>query len=370
LHGASWTDPSNTWYQSFVATSPRVPAISTILAGAGPNEESLRIAIAMDSGAASVTEWPVIAEREVPLSVKAGADLWARFARDEVELVPGSRYAIRLQADDSFQPYKRDKDADSYALGQAYRGSGEPEPFDLNISVFAEPDGACITHQRQEPGFGSEVGDGGLTSFGQTFVATGTSLAAFDLWAKGLGASSWDVAFTFSVRKGGPDGPLIGSPKHVQAGYQAASVGLHGVSYSPDEIALVPGETYTIHIEADEPVIPFAESQDVIPGGDAYVADAALGQDLSVTLVEYGCDAVGEDPEDRTEPSGPDDDTAAMGEPEPGTAPPIAGTGLIGGCAVSDHSSSQVVWWLFAALLVLARRSRPVTNCSRRGLRT
>ena len=68
------------------------------------------------------------------------------------------------------------EDGNGYAQGQAYDHDGNPQNRDLNITVFTDNDGTVIPYCKTTSGLGSLASWEGY--WGQTFNATGTSLAA------------------------------------------------------------------------------------------------------------------------------------------------------------------------------------------------
>ena len=148
--------------------------------------------------------------------------------------------------------YKRDKDGESYQGGQAYGPDGNPRDFDLNITVFTDRD-TMVTHTTRSPGPGHFDGALSETCWGQTFVATGTALAAADLFAA---AAFDDITMDWVIRREGPGGDIIGGSKTTKGAYFASSTKLFGVSYGRGEIPLVPGETYFIEIRGSAAFTP------------------------------------------------------------------------------------------------------------------
>jgi len=152
----------------------------------------------------------------------------------------------------NFQPMMRNKDANSYVGGRAYNRDATPQNFDLNVTVFTDNDGTIVTMNKREGCEGSLQGQNYGQRWAQTFNAGGTSLAGADLWAAGANGI-WNLDFEWRIHDGGPDGPQIGPSKITKAGFQASGVGLHGVSYSPGDVPLVPGQIYTIEAIISNP---------------------------------------------------------------------------------------------------------------------
>ena len=314
-----WTGPEGTWYQTFTATGRAVSGVTFVLASA--ESLSVNVAVLEDDGSGEIADWPMLAESATRAA--RGADNWVRFRSGEVPIVPGHRYAIRLRSDSSFQPYKRDKDGDSYVGGEAHNASGDAQPFDLTMVVFGDNDGSCVTMSKRRTGVG-DLRDGFFDGrWGQTFVAQGTSLAAADIFAAG---STWNLAFTWEIREDGPTGPEIATRRTVRGAFQSGGIGLYGVAYGIDEVPLVRGRTYYVGMTGSEGFNPLIMTDDSYDDGHAHQGDGARPDvDLNMTIMEYGCAEEASLP-DGGVPSNPDGGSASDGGPEPdGSAAADAG---------------------------------------------
>lgn len=302
----AWTGPGNQWYQTFVATGTSIRGI--MFAYAGDDPANVEVAVLKDNGQPNITNWQLIGSRIEP-QVGDVTDNWVRWRSGEIPTVPGSRYAVRLTAvggSGYLQPYKRDKDSNSYASGRAYDAVGAQQGFDLNITVFSDNDGTIVTMNRRVTGLGymCDVGFFG-TRWGQTFIAKGKGLAAADVWAAGAN-HKWDLNFLWRVRQGGPTGAQIGPDKITFAAYQSFGVGLHGVSYNPGEVPLTKGQTYFVEFNIWNPppespgFNPYlmkpspgatcngGDDNDDFPEGIAYRDNIARpDDDLAMTIIEY-----------------------------------------------------------------------------------
>ncbi|MBN1422768.1 MAG: carboxypeptidase regulatory-like domain-containing protein [Planctomycetes bacterium] len=291
----TWALPyQTTWYQTFAGRGTSITGVSFRLAGTNASEIEIAV-LAVEDGAAPGA-WSEVSPgtaRRVP----AGAlgDTWGRWRSGDIPTVPGSLYAVRLRGvaggDRGFSPFNRAKDANSPPDARAYNGAGQAQAYDVNVTVFSDSDGVVIPYAKTTTGLG-DLRDGYFGGrWAQTFRATGSSLAAVDVWAAG-GNNHWDLDFTFTIRKGGPSGLRIGSVKTTKAAYQAFGAGLHAVCYNPGEVSLIPGQTYAIEFTNPEGFNPyvFDRGQDAYAGGAAY-QDGALKDggsvDLSMTIVEY-----------------------------------------------------------------------------------
>jgi len=283
--GQEWTDWQWEWYQTFLATGTSVRGVSWVMAGAGLySGKTAEISILEDNGNSDVRNWTLVATKEKQ-SLGADTDLWLRWPSGQIPLTPGKKYAVHIWVQDGCAVYKRDKDAGSYPYGGAYDIGGNPRNFDLNVTVFVDRNNQMVTHTRLSSGPGNF--DGGLsdTRWGQTFVAAGTSLAAVDLFAAS-GDSNFDL--TWRILEGGPDGAQIGPTKTTQGGYFASSTDLVGVSYNPNDVVLVPGQTYCIEVTDTMNFTPFIqESWNSYSDGAAFRNGTATGNDLAMTIMEY-----------------------------------------------------------------------------------
>lgn len=293
-----WTPPDTAWYQTFVATGSSITGLSWILAGR--QATTIEAAILQDNGNADVRFWQVLGTATKG-DIGTLGDTWVRWRSGEIRTIPGTRYAARLRGTAgsalTFQPFRRTKDAMSYSDGRAYNSAGQPQNYDLNYTVFSDNAGTRITLCKRRCCIGN------LTNlrerWAQSFKAAGAGLAGVDLWAAGANLK-WDLDLTWKIHIGeDPAGQQIGPTKTTKAGFQGPGVGLHGVSYSPGEVPLIPGRVYTIEAIITNPP---PESPGFNPykmqGDDdyadgmafAYVApnwSAVPDADLAMTVMEY-----------------------------------------------------------------------------------
>jgi hypothetical protein len=279
-----WTGWGWDWYQTFTAAGTSVRGVSWVLAGWGQyGGKTARVRILEDSGQSDVRYWTEVG-RATDGNIASDSDEWVRWHSGDVPLVPGNRYAVNIHIDGGMAVYKRNKDAQSYQGGRAYDQHGNPQNFDLNMTVFVDRDD-MVTHTRKSPGPGQFDGSLNDTRWGQSFVATGQALAAADLFAA---SGQTDIELLWTVRLDGPTGRQVGPAKWTRGAYFASSTDLIGVSFNPDEVPLVPGETYYIGVETPYGLTPYM----MTPGeqyadGRAYRHGAVTNQDLSMTIVEY-----------------------------------------------------------------------------------
>jgi hypothetical protein len=291
-----WTRPDTTWYQTFTATGTSVTGVSYTLAGMGATAAD--VSVLKDNGKDDVRRWEVLGTRQ-ELNIEKNSDNWVRWRSGEIPLTPGKRCAVRITGvggDGKLQPYKRDKDRDSYKGGQACDSTGTARDFDLNYTVFGDTDGTTITLCQRTKDHGDLKSGYFAERWGQTFKARGRGLAAVDAWAAGA-EHKWDLDFTWRIREDNPEGRQVGPVKTTKAAYQASGCGLHGVSYSPGEVPLKPGSTYFIEFEISNPppesrgFNPYI-APDPYDGGSSYQWKGGrwvqhAEEDLAMTVIEY-----------------------------------------------------------------------------------
>ncbi|MHC4890061.1 MAG: carboxypeptidase-like regulatory domain-containing protein [Planctomycetota bacterium] len=280
-----WTDWQWDWYQTFLATGTSVRGVSWMMAGWGEYDGDVAtIGILEDNGDPDVRNWTLLGSK-TDNSISSDSDEWVRWPSGQIPLMPGKQYAVHINVTGGCAIYKRDKDGSSYPHGKAYDLNGNQQNYDLNVTVFVDRNNQSVTHTRLGPGPG--LFDGGLSDirWGQTFVATGTSLAAADLFAAS-GDENFDL--TWRIRQGGPSGAQVGPTKTTQGAYFASSTDLVGVSYNPNDVMLVPGEIYCIEVSDTGNFTPYIqESENSYPDGAAFRNGVTTAHDLAMTIVEY-----------------------------------------------------------------------------------
>lgn len=216
-----WPQPGTCWYQTFLNSGVALSSVSMVLAGASTTTTAVTAQLLTQSSSAPVTAWPPIASAKPTLSkIGTNTDLWIRWRSSEVPLTPGQTYALKLcGVGGDIQPYYRAKDANSYSSGTAYDVLGRAQAFDLNAVVFTDNDGTAITLIKRTPGVG-DLRDGFWgKAWGQSFTATGSSLAAVDSFLVGAN-HDWNITVQWSVHKDNPSGVQIGPPKTTFAAFQ------------------------------------------------------------------------------------------------------------------------------------------------------
>lgn len=247
-----WTGGDTAWYQTFTAVGTSVTGVSVTFAGAGA--AGMDVSILEDTGEKDVRRWKVLGTRRAD-KIGTNRDDWVRWRSGEIRLKPRRQYAVRVTGvggDGRIQPYKRDKDKDSYRGGRAFNSQGHAQEFDLNYTVFGDTDGTMVTLCKRTPG-NDELKSGYFApKWGQTFIAKGKGLAGVDVFAAGA-QNQWNIDFAWRIREEGPQGRQIGPVKTTQAAFQASGCGLHGVSYNRGEVPLKAGRTYFVEFEAVHP---------------------------------------------------------------------------------------------------------------------
>ncbi len=280
-----WSDWKSTWYQTFLATGTSVRGVSWRMAGWGQyGGKAGHITILEDTGNPDVRAWKALGAKS-DTHIASDSDEWVRWPSGAIPLTPGKEYAIKVQVDGGCAMYKRNKDGMSYPHGRAYDENANPQVFDLNITVFVDKNDQMVTHTRLGPGPGDFDGSLNDTTWAQSFVATGTSLAAVDLFAA---SGMADTELTWRIREGGPSGPFIGPMKTTRGAYFASSTDLIGVSYNPGQAPLIPGQTYCIEASSPFGFTPYLQpSWNAYSDGRAYRRGGATNRDLAMTIIEY-----------------------------------------------------------------------------------
>lgn len=280
--GSPWTW-GTTFAQTFVATGTSITRASFKLAGKDDGGFDIIVSI-RDGGPTGPQIGP---ERRVGAGV--GGDAPVAWRSGHVPTVPGQTYAIRFTASggQGFAFYRRTDAGDGYAQGTAYVG-GAAVGADLYACIGSDSDGTVIPYCKIS-GLGNlpmVSGEWWANAWGQTFVATGSSLAAADCF---VANNDTYVHITWEIRRGGPTGPVIGPVKANQAQYQASGVQHAGVVYAAGEVPLIPGEAYCIRATSAQGMhFLVFEPGDAYADGQAYKDDVAdPTRDLYLTIYEY-----------------------------------------------------------------------------------
>jgi hypothetical protein len=287
------------FYQTFVATTQHVTRIAVKLGTKSGDHVSLTLNYAIyepDEGAPS--GWKRISpvrSRTYGNNVDPVIHIYhVAYHSDEISLKPGKTYAVRFWRDPSsvaetFTIVARSDKGDGYRNGHLYRGNDPLEKLDAYAYISGGAPGTVVNH--------APVGDPGMKKFagsaqrfGQTFRASGTSLAGIDtIYADGnVKPPSIPIQFQMYDRPGGqPIGPArecYGLPLTFQA--RAAAV------WMPGEVPLVPGRTYYLEWTLPKLFNMWVLNEDL--PGEAYRDGKAMpDSDLAMSMVEY--DGAGSD---------------------------------------------------------------------------
>ncbi|MBE0536181.1 MAG: hypothetical protein IH624_10980 [Phycisphaerae bacterium] len=287
-----WTEWGAPWYQTFRATGDSVRGVAWKMAGwnlyGGQRAE---VSILEDNGSPDVRQWKQIGMGE-DNQLSSDSDEWVRWTSGQVPLTPGKMYAVKIWVSGGCAIFYRDKDVNSYAHGRAYDTNGNAKNFDLNATVFVDKDSQIVTHTKHFSKLQGLKAGHYATRWGQTFVATGTSLASVDVFAAGEDVPGIDVFhLTWTIHKDGPGGPQIGPARKTYGAYYAAATDLIGVSYNPGDIPLAPGQKYYIEFTNPSGFTPHTqESWDRYEDGQAYRNGVAVDEDCAMTIIEYNLD--------------------------------------------------------------------------------
>ncbi len=283
LYGVSAFDgPKFSWWGNKINVSvhhgdPRGELIMVTEAGEGPSEHI--------SATHSDHELPRIGWRHGGMPV-----------------VRGRKYAVRVGAyrhggsHFRLDAYVRPDAGDGYAQGQVYK-DGETLNGDLCCLIFGNSHGQLVeNHIRSEEWELFIPRYQPTTTWGQSFVSHGVSLAGVSFWAGTDGGEEpvkcdvavhpngpWDRPVgprKIAVGHKAPQRPIIryrDQPKQVpgcQAFYELPS-DLFQVAYMPDELKLEPDRTYYIEVLASRPIMVYAD-------GDYYAHGYAFYERLKV----------------------------------------------------------------------------------------
>jgi hypothetical protein len=322
----SWDEkPATDYWQTFVAKGTSVTSVGFKFAtdgvdGVGPGAQTILASIHR-KGDGTPDQWPQVGPTIPVPDVDCGGpkNYWYSAAWDsgEVPLTPGDVYAVHLRAEKPggvFQTFWGplvDKDADCYRLGAA--GATGWQGKSLWMTVAADGDGLVIPYaKRVRKEFQHFAGFS--KTWSQSWVARGRGLASALLYAA-VGTAEPPLSrqrATVRVRRGGPDGPVVGIEKIAigNGNYTGdASWGVVAAVFAPGEVPLEPGQTYAVEfesIESKETLHGFINIKNVTSSGDpglnpyrkhppdAYPKGAAYKHgrepqefDLDMQIIEY-----------------------------------------------------------------------------------
>lgn len=269
LFMGAWDDKAATnYYQTFTARGTSVTQVGFRLAsdgvdGVGPGSQTLMVSIHR-RGPGTPETWEQIGPAVPVPNVDCGGpknyDWVAGWNSGEVPIEPGGVYAVHLRAEkpgNGFQVFWRPNDQkadDCYRLGE--QGKTGWVGRSLCMVVGTDNNSLVVPYnkrvQREYVDFA-----GFARKWSQTYVAQGRSLAGALLYVatSGVQPGISRQRAVVRVRRGGPDGPVVGVEKiAIGNGIHTgdASWGVFGLAYSPGEVPLEPGGTYAIEFESIE----------------------------------------------------------------------------------------------------------------------
>lgn len=282
----------DSFFQTFVATTPHITRIATKLADKSGDHHYLTLNFAVyEPSDGPPSTWKRISPvRSRYLS--GGTDpvihiFWVPFRSNEMTLKPGNTYAVRLWRDPSSQSKRfalvarPDKD-DGYAKGHLYVADKALKDLDGYAYVSGGEPGTIVNH--------APVGDlkpkdliGGGRRFGQTFKASGSALAAVDIIYTTGATSPPAMPITFQLYDR-PGGTAIG-PAKTCYGIPLTFQGRAAAVWDRKDAPLVPGRNY--YLEWTCPGANTWQLNEDLPG-HAYVDGQAKPKaDLAISIVEY-----------------------------------------------------------------------------------
>lgn len=259
--------PAAAYYQLFEAKGTGVTSVGFRLVhdgidGAGPGSQTLLVSVHR-KGSGTPDQWEQIGPTVPVLEVDSGGaknyEWSAAWNSGEVPTTPGETYALRLAvatAGNGFQMFWRAVEQPQSCYRIDKDGQAGFVARQLWMYIAGDGDGLLIPYNKHiQKQFGEFAGFSKRWS--QTYVARGRGLAAVVLYA-GTGGTQPGIhrqRVAMRVRRGGPDGPIVGIEKiAIGEGIFTgdASWGTFGAVFSPGEVTLEPGETYAIEAESIE----------------------------------------------------------------------------------------------------------------------
>ncbi|MGQ9651991.1 MAG: hypothetical protein ACUVXJ_17955 [Phycisphaerae bacterium] len=166
-----------------------------------------------------------------------------------------------------------------YADGSAYMDGKSQSSLDLALRIQYNPAGQIIRHR---PRF-TEVYKTASKTYGQTFVAKGTSLAMLSVFPAGGDGPA--VAPVIRILESGPEG------KPIRPVIQSRIL-----LFSPGQIELAPEQRYYIEVSAppkDSPLRLWTSRTDDFKDGELFFDGKPVpDRDLAMILIEYQLDKV------------------------------------------------------------------------------
>lgn len=296
LHGTDF-------YQTFTATSDAVTRVAAKLADkhAGPGTHHLLLNLNYAIYKANDGP-PSTWERISPVRNRIMTGTTdpiihvhdVNFLSHEVPLTVGETYAFRLWVGenseaDRFAVVARPKNGAGYPHGRAWNGD-EPQDWDLYGYVSGgAPDTVNNfgpTDQDSPAATQSPMVGSGAT-LGQTFKATGSGLAAVEIFYT-VGCEQNPSNRVTMALYDAPGGKRIG-PARTTYTVTDLCQGRAAAFWPKGEVPLTPGETYYLEFAAEEGWALNAWTMNGnLPDSEAYVdGEEKTGVDLPVSIVEY-----------------------------------------------------------------------------------
>ena len=217
-------------------------------------------------------------------TIGKGGKASAVWVNGEVPVVPGHIYYVEATRQGSGDVGPVVAGGNPYPYGSSYFNGSPNTWVDIQFFICSDNDGTVITYDYPDSNSGWTLGTW-CGEVGQTFTATGTSLAGFDTYP----TIGWNqnMSADVSVHAGGPWGAQIGPTK--SCGF-TADWG-HGWAFAPGEVPLTPGQTYYIKMVRTPPDSGLNYqyvAYDIYPGGIMYRDGVAnSGYDLVGRVMEY-----------------------------------------------------------------------------------
>lgn len=299
MYNAAWTEwASEPWvagtdfYQTFVATEPHITRLCVRLAGKSGDHFSMTL----NMGIYRVSDGPPSTWANISpvrsIFMPGNMDpiihlLWVPYRSTNMELIPGQMYAARFwrqpgSQSANFSIVARSDRGDGYEAGQLYSGN-TPLDWDAYAYISGGQSGTVVNHAPVD----LQVGQTGnwSTRIGQTFQATGTSVAAAELMYITGDPTPPVLNFDFQVYDdvgGNPIGPVkkgYGVPGFYEA--RAAAFWREG------EVPTTPGQMYYLEMVPPPSGCNVFFMRDNVPGGAYFNRVARGGEDIMGCIAEY-----------------------------------------------------------------------------------
>lgn len=281
------------FYQTFIATTPHITRLAVKLGGKSGDHLALTLNHAIyEANDGPPSTWKRISPvRQVTYASRMDPIIvifHVQYRSNEVNLVPGKKYAARFWREPSspspsFLMVVRSDKGDGYSGGQLYNGDKAMPEYDAYAYISGGQQGTVVNH--------APVGDlelkqfaGSGQLFGQTFKASGTSLAGMDVvYTDGtIRPASLPIKFQVYDAPGGkPIGPIricYANPLTYQGRAAAA--------WERGEVPLIPGNMYYVEWSAPKVVNTWVLNED-LPGMSYVDGKAQPKTDLALSIAEY-----------------------------------------------------------------------------------